>query len=106
MVSFTDYFLCPVLTTFKGYVRTMYHNLPSPQQYLDPKDAPADITVERRHLSRGPGFSKEHRIVELHKPRGRRDLSPIEHHRSSRSANPQRREMALAQKGIIPFHQY
>ena len=82
----------------QGLVRTWHPRSPPRQRYLDPKDEPAEITVERNHISSGPGYSSEHRIVELHRsPNERRDT---DHPRVSRSTNPERREMALAHKGI------
>lgn len=73
-----------------GYVQTWDH-----------RDTPAEITIERdrKQVYRGPGISREHRIIELHDSLGRsRDRSPRPSRRSSRSANTPRREMELAHK--------
>lgn len=72
-----------------------------------PKDKPADRVIERewRHVSHGPGFSNEQRMVELTEPlRPRRDPSPRRPRRSSRSTNPQDRKMVQANKGMLGFH--
>lgn len=85
-----------------GFIQTCYGRGPG-RGSLDPKDEPADIHVqrsERRHVSRSPGILREHRIVELdNSPRPRRDSSLEQPRRSSRFANPQRREMVLANDG-------
>lgn len=94
------------LTGCKGYIQTWRERRPG-RGYLDPKDAPADIFVERekRQVHRSPGIFREQRIVELdNSPRQHRDLSPSQPRRSSRSANPHRREMVLARKGMLGFH--
>lgn len=91
------------LTACKGFIQTCYGRGPG-RGSLDPKDEPADIHVqrsERRHVSRSPGILREHRIVELdNSPRPRRDSSLEQPRRSSRFANPQRREMVLANDGM------
>ena len=93
-MSFTNKTVPPALTDRKEYARTWY-----PQM-----DMPADLTVEREHVSRGPGFLREHRVVELHE--SRRSPSPREARRLSRSANPQRREMVLSKKGVPGSHPF
>ncbi|KAL9069124.1 MAG: hypothetical protein Q9161_005771 [Pseudevernia consocians] len=83
-----------------GYIQTWRERRPG-RGYLDPKDAPAEIFVERekRQVHRSPGIFREQRIVELdNSPRQHRDRSPSQP-RPSRSANPQRRQMVLARKG-------
>ena len=84
----------------------MYHKGPTQTCYLGRKDVPARVTFDRETVSRSPHvFPQEHRFVELHEPtRGRRDLSPRERRRSSRSANPQPRAMVLCQKGTLRSH--
>ena len=93
------------LTDCKGYIQTWRERRPG-RGYLDPKDAPAEIFVERekRQVHRSPGIFREQRIVELdNSPRQHRDRSPSQP-RPSRSANPQRRQMVLARKGMLGFH--
>ena len=94
--------MSPDLTDRKGYVQTWHDRPFARQQYLNPKDTPAEIIVDRERISRGPGFSREHRIVEIDDlPRRRRDSSPRQPRSPSRSANPQRREVVVANKGIL-----
>lgn len=84
----------------EGYVQTWHDRPFGRQQYLNPKDTPAEIIVDRERISRGPGFSREHRIVEIDDlPRRRRNSSPRQPRSPSRSANPQRREVVVANKG-------
>lgn len=96
MVSFVDQPIGLDLTHRKGPIQTCY---------LSRKDGPARVTFDRETVSRSPHlFPQEHRFVELHEPtRGRRDPSPREHRRSSRSAN-ERRAMVLSQKGTLRSH--
>ena len=104
MVSPTVQSMCCYLTVYKGFIQTCYEHGPD-RGSLDPKNEPADVFIqrtERRHVSRTPGIVREHRIVELdNSPRVRRDASPEQPRRSSRLANPQRREMMLINKGML-----
>ncbi|KAL9136442.1 MAG: hypothetical protein Q9175_002354 [Cornicularia normoerica] len=84
----------------EGYVQTWYQRPFPRQQYPGSKNAPVDISVVRKHVSHGPGFSRERRIVELdHSQTRGRDLSPKQPRHPSRSANSSRRELVLANKG-------
>ncbi|CAD6565166.1 MAG: hypothetical protein ASARMPREDX12_005726 [Alectoria sarmentosa] len=72
-----------------GYIQTWHYD-----------DEPAKISVVRKQVSHGPGFSREHEIVELHNSTGqRRDPSSRERSHSNRPANTERRDIVLADKG-------
>ena len=79
------------LIDWKGYIQTWHYD-----------DEPAKISVVRKQVSHGPGFSREHEIVELHNSTGqRRDPSSRERSHSNRPANTERRDIVLADKGML-----
>lgn len=106
MVSAQDQSMGPDLTDREGEFRTYYPKHRFNHRYQDPKDEPGTVFVEQEHISHGPGFVKEHRVVKLDRSRERRDLSQTEHRRSSTSDNQQRRKAVLSEQGILRFHRF